>query len=437
MFMKLLALELKEARPKTKYFLAAFVREFGVNDPVQKLVKELSVTLGISTSEITKATNFLVENDFFTRGEMPSVRGRPKWYYGCSTKLVEMLEQQQHPLCSQHHKSLIIEMFHSELNQYKKSDCQSLQISNKLLLAVMLAHADESGVVRTLGRSNLRKLTGMSDDLLKAQIGKLLDKGFIRSYVPGGTNSLLFGAGVGAYFLNLTKIRTESASQGTILFYEDMHLDIVLIKLYREMNQQPDKTDRETPEWLAKAGMTHEDHEKLAHYFSQKPTHGFKLFFILKINEYASYCLSKHWRNLFADNLTDNELIKKIRSDVLPSSRKTNEADSNAADVWNTLAKLLHNIAFMAAKNIANNQFRTAKEIDYEEMNHVILPDPEHFGFRTVELHSKKKSKGPNHWFISEGKPIEEAEMTLHDKYSYGLLTKPRRTSSAKSLIPE
>ncbi len=426
MFRKLLTLELKKVRPKTKYFLVAFVREFGVTDPVQMSVKDLSHKLGVSTSEITKATNLLVENDFFTPGEKSSVRGRPKWCYGCSAKLVEMLEQQQ-PICSQHHESLVDEIFNSDSTQCKKIDVQSMQTSNKLLLAVMLAYADECGVVRTLGRSDLRKLTGMSDDLLKAQRDKLLDMGFLRSGVAGATNRLLFGAGVGAYFLNMTKIQGEEVSQGILVSSDDLQPYRLVTALYTQMKQY-----QQNAEWLVhrglvqEVGMLDEDYKKLVSFFDDKPANGFKRFFALKLNEYASYLLSKHWHNLSEDRLIDDEhLIANIRRDVVPNSKKSCQTDCDIAEEWNTLVTFLYKLALMLAKDLCRKQVSLSKTIAFHKMNHVILPDIQNSGVAAVELHPKGGQKGPMTWCRAGLGEINEAD--LDHKYLYGLLTRPRK----------
>jgi hypothetical protein len=78
-----------------------------------------------------------------------------------------------------------------------------LGLAGRLLLAVLLRFADEYGVVRCLGRSELSRLTGMSKERLSSQLDCLQKEGYLYAVVAGVSTSGLIRVGKGAFFLNL------------------------------------------------------------------------------------------------------------------------------------------------------------------------------------------------------------------------------------------
>lgn len=78
-----------------------------------------------------------------------------------------------------------------------------LGFAGRLLLAVLLRFADEYGVVRCLGRSDLSRLTGMSKERLSSQLDCLQKEGYLYAVVAGVSTNGLIRVGKGAFFLNL------------------------------------------------------------------------------------------------------------------------------------------------------------------------------------------------------------------------------------------
>lgn len=73
----------------------------------------------------------------------------------------------------------------------------------RLLLAVLLVHADSWGVVQGVGSAKLKRLTGLSSEQLKAQLFKLNHLGYILHKVQGLSGSVLLGRREAIYSLNL------------------------------------------------------------------------------------------------------------------------------------------------------------------------------------------------------------------------------------------
>lgn len=79
----------------------------------------------------------------------------------------------------------------------------TMDLTNRLVLAVLWVMADDMGVVRGLGTSELAQYCLMDQARFQRQIEKLMGLGFIRTYVPGISGGTLLGRAPGVYFLNL------------------------------------------------------------------------------------------------------------------------------------------------------------------------------------------------------------------------------------------
>lgn len=88
--------------------------------------------------------------------------------------------------------------------QLRAAARQGMDRKNALLLATLLAFADEAGRVRDLSDLDLSRLTGFnSDHQLKCQMQRLQELGFVSKVVPGMTGSALFGVVKSCIYLNL------------------------------------------------------------------------------------------------------------------------------------------------------------------------------------------------------------------------------------------
>lgn len=96
-----------------------------------------------------------------------------------------------------------------------------LGASSRMLLAALLSAADQCGAVTGLGESRLRVMTGMNAIALKHQMKRLINLGFIRSYVPGLSNAVFVGSKVSSiYYLNLDHPQLGGAqgSRGLVVY---------------------------------------------------------------------------------------------------------------------------------------------------------------------------------------------------------------------------
>lgn len=203
--------------------MASLVRLFDGAGAVQMKVIDLADRMGVSPRVVMRSVSKLSKADeYLVVKTVADGRGRPTRSYEISAKIRSRLEKVtdvslplackeavQHLLSAQKRSGEPKgEASTSKRARYKqppvrkKSD--QLTPANRWLLAVMISHASEFGVVRDLGLSSLRQLTGMSELRLKAQLLRLVELGFIRSYVPGVSSPLFAQTKVSTtYFLNL------------------------------------------------------------------------------------------------------------------------------------------------------------------------------------------------------------------------------------------
>lgn len=78
-----------------------------------------------------------------------------------------------------------------------------LSRSNRLLLALLFAHADRFGVVLSLGNVELCRLAGLELTSFTQRIKKLIEMGFIRRHVPGIASPIFAEKLKSSYVLNL------------------------------------------------------------------------------------------------------------------------------------------------------------------------------------------------------------------------------------------
>ena len=100
------------------------------------------------------------------------------------------------------HRHLIDQVLADDLEPIAKRKHQ-LTKTQKLLLIALLEHADSAGVARDLSNAELAKITGLNQRMVKNQLTRLLAYSYIRCYLPGGNNALLFGKYLSTYVVNL------------------------------------------------------------------------------------------------------------------------------------------------------------------------------------------------------------------------------------------
>jgi len=86
-----------------------------------------------------------------------------------------------------------------------------LSLANRLLLMILLSHADPFGVARGLSSKELCLLTGMDAASLKQRLRRLTELGFIRRHIPGLASPIFAEKLRSVYWLNLNHLQLSPA----------------------------------------------------------------------------------------------------------------------------------------------------------------------------------------------------------------------------------
>jgi len=335
---------------------------------VRKIAKRIGVTPKVAGSAIEQ----LVSLGLLTKQSKLRQLGRPSSEYRCSTLAIEELlgsdkEGTEHEL-----------RVASLLAEAKEQKGQRLMYANRLLLAVLVAHADEFGVVRELGWRDLSDLTGLRKDVLANRLQLLIDKCFIRACVPGATGSGLFRPMKSAYYLNLPLLSSPLA-----------HADAVLIHCSWWKTYQNEMSEAERIFGFAAAlkdGLIPGDSYDLEQFpylrhvepligrLKDLRTSRFILTLQSRLDDYAAILLSSRWSEI-QDQVEkhDNGIFRRIYRECRVVRDLTDRAGK---PLRKTLMLLLLEATHHRAKTIQQNLIEDLSGVPLERLTYSVMPSP-------------------------------------------------------------
>lgn len=217
-----------------KYFLIRLIDTYDyeklkMNDCLDKTVEELEELLGMSDYLIAKTRDGLLEKNYLISPEMvgytKAYRGRPRIRFAFSTLILSMINTlSEHEIDDDHAQRIKSLLLWSHIGHQHKE----LTPSNRILLAVLYAHANVCGAVYNLGVMQLAKLSGLKTrDRTESQLEKLTTLGFILDRVSGTTGKYFFGNVKGEFFLNVFNdgLGMSGASANLILLLYDFNYE--------------------------------------------------------------------------------------------------------------------------------------------------------------------------------------------------------------------
>jgi hypothetical protein len=453
-FLAALFCEVKGLDPVGKYFLVRFVQCFGTADLEGLGVKAFAKQFGLTDRQVTKSLDALVECGVMSFSSISEGRGQPKRFYkfqdGFHKKFDKALASTTNPLPALLHGAAVGSLLKhenrkvaqiSDKTERQKLDVapladvrskrQSGQLSvvNRLLLSVLLCHADRFGVVSDLGFSALCKVTGLGKEDLKYRVQRLIHLGLIRAYVPGATSSVLFAKMKSVYFLNLNHPELSKGSDATsvlacpegIHFAEGIRHASDIYKHVRLLRANPRSFD----------GMPY---LQLVKFLEGQRDSFFRLLQIM-LEQCAAQLLSRHWsaldRLVINKRIDDQELRDSISKYFRPSTLPSDSDD----DQHDRLLDELYHGAYDLAVGI-KEQLCHASDVPFESMDFIIIPRPLTFRYTPIALLALPKL--PDAWrsclvikATAEGEaypePLSrESDISLEDRYHYGLQVQPR-----------
>lgn len=193
--------------PEMRFLIAGLLLDFYSKGQFVLPAKELSKKYGVSLNTINATLKYLVQSGYVERFDVSLKKGRPIGRY-VFTQLLEKKLKRKSELVD----SIRVTRFWDQVvrqlfcAQADKEGQQKFNVSNRYLICILALFSDDTGVVRSLPVAKISKMTGFTPIRLRSQLGALLDKNVLISYMGGVTGKFLFGKAVGVYFLDTLNV---------------------------------------------------------------------------------------------------------------------------------------------------------------------------------------------------------------------------------------
>ena len=452
MLVSVLCLPLPGLASESKYFLVRFVQTFGEADLESLGVKAYAKRFGLADCQVSAALGELVRYGCLEYVPVSAGRGRPKRLYRCTADLLGKLRQAESRPCLhlaaiegllQHERRAPVTPLRQPVKTDRLADLRSkrgsaqLSIINRVLLAILLCHADRFGVVRDLGTSAICNASGLNQTRFAYRLQQLIRFGRVRSYVAGASSNILATRVLSTYVLNLNHPDLSGGCGHSLLLVSK-----VATCTPENEFQHGRALFRDARKYSVDKGHFGYGTSRVAvlGFFAEQQEHVFQLL-QLKLEAYAADLLSRNWAEL-ASGITHRfpDLLARIRKDFsLP-----NEREVGAGTMKVDIGSILHDYSLALARDIHKRLSEGARGIPLEGMEYAILPQPWGRGYMAIALVAEPRlsdqipgqyrcmviSKDVLQRGSSKGYLLE-ADIPLEERYGYGLLTRPSGSDPA------
>jgi DNA-binding Lrp family transcriptional regulator len=476
MLIRVLLYEVIGLSPEGKYFLARLAQYIGRDRSVRSTVRELAKLFDLSAAHVSEALTTLVASGVLVSTAVSDGRGRPKKQYSFDAGFLRRLDQIDLPERCKNQASPVTRpqstierlLTHEERARSdapkdregasrvlagvrSRRSLGALTAVNRLLLAVLLTHADHFGVVSTLGSSALCKATGLNKGRLLNRVMRLVDQGLIRTYVAGAASTILAQKEVSTYFLNFGHPELESARHEVLTLActsRELSEDNEFQHSYRLFEAALARQVKRAKRFYDGDSFT-----ELVQYFEGQQVHVFKRI-QLKLGDYAARLLSAHWAELTdRPRLDSSELREQIERDFwvdgspIYAAAKTDEPGGERLGFQ--LGDQLYRMSLELAIDIKARLKALDAELPLDKMDYAIVPQPWGKGYLRYVLLARPRtdcairgclivesaipapSQEPGHETAEEmcasvKRFASESEIMLKDQYRYGMRRPPR-----------
>lgn len=452
MLSRLLDTKLRPCDPDTKFFLIAFWNHYGAVTPEPRSLKKLAEDLRLPVPAVSKAVAQLVEMSALRVVTQPEGKGRPRCTYEMSKAIQSDLRDIEERTLN--HRDLVEHVLGGEriraiwagwkddaptakeLNKRLRDEKRvapvragKLSLANRLLLMILLSHADPFGIVRELSSRELCLLTGMDAASLKQRLRRLTELGFIRRHIPGLASPIFAEKLRSVYWLNLNHLQLSPTS------------DVVSVVLHKKAADQyidhkflaGVRLDRN--EFLR--GRQHMAPRSVVSLFRRAPDHAFDQLELFICDCVLGF-LSRHWVEV------DSAAWRKVRgvdSTVkeqvaaffrLPMLDPKDKASLDHEEIFD----FLHHQVLELAKEVVQ-RFSRLSAFDLAGVSYILVPAHMSIGHRCIALLAERTSgQGlADHWMVTKGyddpgvkSVLREVDIPLELREHSGLLT-PARAS--------
>jgi hypothetical protein len=261
----------------------------------------------------------------------------------------------------------------------------------RLVLAILLCFADESGTVDSLGFASLSALTGRSEDRIRHQLKLLRTKGYISSWVSS-QSSPLFGQKPNIYRLaidtsvfapfqlysvtmshNYIWIDPPALDEAQMTFWIVSYVrDETLPRRWTTSTERQLKMKDYYSQFLAEQI----DFNTILHFFQDSPDSVTCRYYQAKLEQYAAYILNNHYRVFDTPKLkVIEELVDKIIDEIVPNglhqkitgeTKKTTALRRSGKTIPDDVINLV-NLVYGTAYKMANDAMVYIKAMSFIE----------------------------------------------------------------------
>lgn len=452
MLTSVLTLPLPWLVPKTKYVLVRFVQCFGSTGTQSLGLKEVAERLGLLNHLVSVALTELVARGVLACSSSSVGRGRPRKSYSLTKVYLSTLSSDSVSSRRVHVAAIerLLEGTKKEsvwndaevLRPLSKLEyCASLRAKkrpeqlkdlNRFLLAVLLCHADDFGVVRDVGFATLRRSTGFSQVQLLYGIGRLIDHGLVRVYVAGTASSILVKKENSTYFLNLHHPEIFDGESETVVLVSEAE------QLTKENMQQYGSRISEGAQGvrLFPSGFEGQLEGSFYYFFIGQRAYVYRLI-ELKLESYAAHLLSSSWRELASGADIENSSLRDLIRGDFSIPLDIHEPIDTASTV-ERLPSLVETMLYYFSINLAKRiqrMIRSVRDLPFESTDFVIIPQAADVGYQRFVLLARSRASSFHHRCLvllvgsSDQAAIQaisaETEIPLEDQYRYGLRSRP------------
>lgn len=381
-----------DCEPSTKFILVKWVKRYGVHGAVNGPIKRIAAELSVSDRAAATALSWMVSHGWLEKiTPVANKRGRPGHQYRYAGPALESATDPRY-------RRQIDSLLEAGKGVFGMVEKEGLDQKDRLLLSVLLFHADMCGVVRGFGRSQLAALTCMSKQTLARRVRKLGAKEYIRSYVPGVRGVHLFGEASGMYFLNLGAPALRSLAGPELIILFDVGLGagrespegIQMFRLADGLSRDIEKgrehimrnrfagvedvlaCDQSFVELLP---LFEEGGGSIDVSSSDSVSVTVAWYLQRRIEGYASEMLSLRWKELSAGEVVDlPDLMTRIKTDLCPDRATCEDAEAPRDEqAYERLASVVYFTSQKLARRL-HKAMQVIPDVDFSSMNHTIMP---------------------------------------------------------------
>lgn len=204
---------LKNYAPESIYLLLILLRKYGLKGQFTQSVDEIIRDSKATRNTVVELFRDLKEGGYVVVEPSWVVKGKGKSVYHFTEKVDDLLNSDSRlkAVCESI-KPATVSVMNSHSFQSFGGVNLKIRNSNRLFLSILVAHADEFGIVSNLSFSDISKsMGGISRDRFKSQLSTAKKMGVIEYRIAGVTGKRLFGKTKSTFYLNITHPLLESS----------------------------------------------------------------------------------------------------------------------------------------------------------------------------------------------------------------------------------